>query len=236
MTDWQIKKFATLPSTQDYARDHAYINGLVVVADEQTAGRGRGGNAWVSKPGNLFCSIVIQPQIEIIQAGLYSFLAAIALNRCLAEYISEDHAIQNKWPNDILVDGKKMAGILLEAVTEADKLLALIIGMGVNLTNCPEDRVSLNDFVTDSPARDEFLPVLLAQLQEVLIEFQDQGFEPLREEWLDQAAFLHQTIHVRLPKETLSGIFEGLEPDGALRLRLANGEVKMVHSGEVFFE
>lgn len=238
MISWQIQHFDEVPSTQDIATEKGRQGapaGTVIVASAQTKGRGRSGNSWVSPTGNLFCSILLRPEIEPAQSGQYSFLIAIALNRALSEVVNDAHAVKNKWPNDVLVDDKKIAGILLEAVLDENILDAMIIGVGVNITYAPEDKISLNELVSTPETAQSFLSVFLPQLAGVLDEFEREGFAGLREEWLDQALSLQKSIKVRLPNSVLEGIFEGLEPDGALRLRLANGDKKVIHSGEVFF-
>lgn len=238
MISWQIQRFDEVPSTQDIATENARNGapaGTVIVASSQSRGRGRSGNVWDSRTGNLFCSIILRPDIEPSQSGQYSFLIAIALNRALSDIANDAHAIKNKWPNDVLVDGKKIAGILLEAVLEEDALDAMIIGVGINITHSPEDKIFLNALVQSPETAERFLPAFLAHLAEVLDEYEREGFAGLREEWLDQALNLHQPIKVRLPNTVLDGVFEGLAPDGALTLRLANGDIKVIHSGEVFF-
>lgn len=238
MHHWHIHRHDEVSSTQDLATASARAGdpaGTVIVAKTQTAGRGRIGNIWQSFPGNLLTSIVLRPDIETGQAGQFSFLTAVALNRTLSEMLDDSHAILNKWPNDILVDGKKIAGILLESVIEGGRFAALILGVGVNVASSPEDRTCLSSLGAASETTESVLQALLANLAEVLAEYERDGFAPLREEWLDYAMNLHQPIKVRLPSTTLEGIFEGLEPDGALRLRLDHGDIKVIHSGEVFF-
>ena len=238
MLDWHIHRYDEVTSTQDIAADMARagcVEGTVVVTKSQTAGRGRIGNVWQSHSGNLLTSIVLRPDIEPAQAGQYSFLTAVALNRMLSEMLKDSHSILNKWPNDRLVDGKKIAGILLESVLDGPRFAALVIGMGVNVASSPEDKTSLTALGAAQETSETVLVAFLANLKEVLLEFDQDGFAPFHEEWLDHAMNLHKTITVRLPSGTLDGVFEGLEVDGALRLRLANGDIKVIHSGEVFF-
>ena len=238
MISWQIQRFDEVSSTQDIATEKARQGapaGTVIVATSQSKGRGRSGNNWDSLTGNLFCSLVLRPDIEPAQSGQYSFLIAIALNRALSDILNDGHSIKNKWPNDVLVDEKKIAGILLEAVLDANSIDAMIVGIGVNIAYAPQDKIFLNAVANAPETVDGFLSGLLAHLAEVLAEYEAEGFAALREEWLDQALNLHQPIKVRLPNSVLDGVFEGLEADGALTLRLANGDIKVIHSGEVFF-
>ena len=233
MPDWHILKFDELASTQDTAKEQAKAgaaSGTVIVTKSQTAGRGRNGNVWDALTGNLLISILLRPNIEMAQAGQYSFMSAVALNRTLNEYLEEPHSILNKWPNDVLVDGKKIVGILLELEDDA-----LIIGIGVNIASAPADKICLHQVSRERVKAADFLNVFLANIHTVLEEYERDGFDGIREEWLDHAANLHQPITARLPQGSFDGVFEGLDTDGALRLRLANGEIKVIHSGEIFF-
>ena len=225
MPDWHILKFDELASTQDTAREQAKAgaaSGTVIVTKSQTAGRGRNGNVWEALTGNLLTSILLRPNIEMAQAGQYSFMSAVALNRALNEYLEEPHSILNKWPNDVLVDGKKIAGILLEVEDDA-----LIIGIGVNIASAPADKICLHQVSRERVKAADFLNVFLANIHMVLEEYERDGFEGIREEWLDHAANLHQAITARLPQGSFDGVFEGLDTDGALRgvLLLASGIV-----------
>lgn len=237
MAFWRIHHVDETSSTQDLAHDRAKAGepaGYVIAAKCQSAGRGRSGNVWQCLDGNLFCSLILRPEIEAAQAGQFSFMTAIALNRTLGSFTTDVPQITNKWPNDVLINGKKVAGILLEALLDGPSIQALVIGIGVNLINAPEDRISLHQVAAGPIKVESFLPAFLANFEEVLQEYSQNGFDALREEWLDHAAGLRQPISVRLPHETLSGVFDGLEPDGALRLQLANDALKVIHSGEVF--
>ncbi len=233
MPDWHILKFDEVASTQDLAKEQARAGaaeGTVIVAKTQTAGRGRNGNSWETLSGNLLSSILLRPSVEVAQFGLYSFMIAVALNRALNEYLEEPHSILNKWPNDVLVDTRKIAGILLEIEEDA-----LIVGIGVNIASAPADRICLHQVSRERVKVTDFLHVLLANIAAVLGDYDRDGFDGIREEWLDHAANLHQKIVAKLPQGSFEGVFEGLDTDGALRLRLANGEIKVIHSGEIFF-
>jgi BirA family biotin operon repressor/biotin-[acetyl-CoA-carboxylase] ligase len=233
MPEWHIEYFDEISSTQDLARDRVRAGGsegIVIIAGAQTAGRGRNGNRWDTFAGNLFASIVLRSPDDTARIGQYSFLVAVALRRALSQYPDEGHPVLNKWPNDILIDGKKVAGILLEVSGDS-----LIAGIGVNIASAPAGKICLHDVSRKRIKSRDLLTAILAHLDAVLHEYNRDGFDPLREEWIKHAANLHQRITARLPASTLEGIFEGLNADGALRLRLANGELKVIHSGEVFF-
>lgn len=230
MISWSIERFDELTSTQDLARERALNGapeGTVIVAAAQTAGRGRSGNVWQTLKGNLFFSFVLRPNVAPADIGQFSFLVAVALNRVLKRSCAD---VQNKWPNDILVAGKKIAGILLEREDDA-----LIVGVGVNVVSAPEDKISIHAAGGQDQSADSVLEGFLSALDDVFSLYADKGFAPLRQEWLDSAAGIGRAITVRLPSASINGVFEGLEAGGALRLRLESGEIKVIHSGEVFF-
>ena len=256
----KIIHFETLDSTQDKAKEFL-LSGVelpfAIYADMQTKGRGRGGHEWVSQQGNLFTSLVIPLEnIHAKNAGQYSFLTAVALMECFADY-GVSHAA-NKWPNDILVEDKKIAGILLESDIGTDGFIkALIIGIGVNLVSAPEGAVSLRhceellgdeaiqrfkkkDWIATSalPPRNDsesFLSRFLSHLQTNLDIIRQNGFVPIREKWLSKAHGLGSVIRVSLPHETFHGEFIGLDEEGALLVNV-DGKPRKVYSGEVFFE
>ena len=242
-TDWTIFSFESLGSTQDIAksylaegRGHKPVP-FAVRADVQTAGRGRLGNQWASLVGNLFTSLCVDVGgVTAQKAGQYSFLAAVALMDTLAEYGITD--AQNKWPNDVLVNGQKIAGILLESDINPDGTInALIVGMGVNLVAAPDGAISVRDVTGETISSSDFLEKFIDKLQNQLDGMALNGFVAIRESWLSKAYGLGAQIRVRLPNETFYGEFVGLDEAGALLVRPENANVpRIIHSGEVFFE
>jgi BirA family transcriptional regulator, biotin operon repressor / biotin---[acetyl-CoA-carboxylase] ligase len=233
----KIFHFETLDSTQDKAKEFL-SSGMelpfTIYADMQTKGRGRSGNEWVSQQGNLLTSLVIPlKNIHAKNAGQYSFLTAVALMDCFSDY-GVSHAV-NKWPNDILVDGKKIAGILLESDIGADGFItALIIGIGVNLASAPEGAVCINDLTGDMISSSDFLKQFVKQLNTQMLYMEQSGFSPIRQKWIDNAYGIGQLIKIRLPHETFHGTFIGLDEEGALLVNV-DGKPCKVYSGEVFF-
>lgn len=233
----KIYHFETLASTQDTAKEYlaeARELPFSIHADIQTKGRGRSGHEWVSQHGNLLTSIVIPLKNSSAKdAGQYSFLTAVALMDTLADY--EVSLAANKWPNDILVEGKKIAGILLESDIDKDGFLnALIIGVGVNLVNAPEGAVCVESLTGDKILPSDFLKQFIKQLNTQLVFIEQHGFAPIRKKWLDNAYGIGTIIKVRLPNETFQGIFTGLDEEGALLVNV-DGHPRKVYSGDVFF-
>ena len=132
---WRVQRLDVTASTNEDARRAAEVGeaeGLVVVASQQSAGRGRQGRVWESPVGNLYCSVLLRPKNMPHGAGFYSFAASLAVRDAVASFISNT-AVTLKWPNDVLVGGKKISGILLEIAGDA-----LIVGAGINVTHSPK--------------------------------------------------------------------------------------------------
>ncbi len=238
---WTRHFFEELPSTQDKAfelsRASPDLVPLVVVTKRQVAGRGRLGNVWVGLSGNFFGSFAVHPDLPLNQTGQFSFLAAVALSDVLEGYLPENCKIEHKWPNDVLVNSKKVAGILIESESDAEGVAKLLVmGVGVNLAEAPNGAISLRDFMTHPPLPEDFLERFLVSLSYQMSKMETEGFSALRADWLFRAKGLGEKIRVRLPHECFEGIFEGLENDGALRIRIEGQKgVRVIRSGEVFF-
>ena len=227
-----------IDSTNDHAKKlarNAYPTGLVVWAHEQTAGRGRQGNSWVSIPGNLFMSMILRPRVNAVQVGQISLLTGVAVANVLASFVPAAHQISLKWPNDVYVNGKKIAGVLIETESQGQlRLPWVVIGIGVNITAAPEGAISLHDIGVDSYEAGHVLEFLSRELQLLVKLWEQEGFAPIRAAWLERAYRLGQTITARLPKETLTGVFEGLDDTGALLITGADGRRQSINTGEVF--
>ena len=228
-----ITELAEVGSTNDWllerpeSTDESWVR-----ADIQTGGRGRRGRAWVSQPGNLFTSVLVKPQPGEGPQQQLSFVAAIALDRALSRWVTPGR-LALKWPNDLLLDGLKVSGILLEAQGPAT-----IIGFGVNLIEHPADSerpaISLFAAGVAAPDASTLCGALATSFATVRAEWCTYGFGGIRTAWLARASGLGHQIEARLGRETLVGRFEDLADDGALLLRLDDGTLRAVHAGEVF--
>lgn len=210
-------------------------NGPVwIQALRQTAGRGRRGRQWTSQTGNLFASLLIEPSQGLAQMGQVSFVAALAASDMVGGF-APTADVKVKWPNDVLTNGAKIVGILLEV---APKRQALAIGIGVNLVHCPADTpygaMSLTDLGVAAPAPQDALPPLAHSFARWYARWQTQGFSPIREAWLARATGLGREICVRLPREEVRGTFEGVDADGALLLSRGSRR-RTIAAGDVFF-
>ena len=249
---------AEVGSTNDWILEHAagLADGHWVIADRQTAGRGRRGRAWNDGAGNLMASVMVRANGAVQQL---SFVAALALVEALSPLPPAEGAgallasdggkredptpgpsrrregsrLALKWPNDLLLDGKKVSGILLERAGNA-----LVIGFGVNIASFPDgtERPATSLAAAELPTP---TPLdLLARLMPAFVHYRalwtQGGFDAIRPLWLAQAAGVGERIIARLGIETLEGRFEGLAADGALTLRLDDDSLRAVHAGEVF--
>lgn len=239
--EWKIHTYAQLESTQDYVRDIAedeefFPEGIVVQCLTQTKGRGRRGNEWQSPVGNLYMSLLLRPGCPAMAAGQLSFVVAAALSAAMDEVMREGPVKTLKWPNDILIDGKKAAGILLESNISPMGIVDYVVaGIGVNIMAAPEGAVKLQDVakgpqVPIHPFRD----IVLAQISAHYRHWQTAGFADIREQWLKQAHGIGQPMTARLPDREEKGVFAGLDEAGALLLD-QDGRILKINAGEVFF-
>lgn len=229
----------TVGSTNDYAKQlakNAYPAGTVVWAHEQTAGRGRQGNTWESYAGNLFMSMILRPNASMAQMGQLSFLVAVAVAKVLEKVVSEQYQIRLKWPNDIFLNGKKLGGILIETETMGVRSVPwAVVGIGINVVKAPEGAACLSDAKVQKTEAGHLLEAIVKEINFMLKHWEEKGFDQIREAWLKKAWKLDQEISVRLPKEEIKGVFLGLDTQGSLRLKMQDGNERLINSGEVFF-
>ena len=237
----RLLRYDTLGSTNDEAKRLAEAGAAewtVVWAREQTTGRGRGGSTFVSPPGNLYFSAILRPGCPAAAAAQLGFAAALAVGEAIAARLPPGRALRYKWPNDVLVDGSKVSGILLESSAAQDGALAwLVAGMGVNVANHPAGTAwpatSLTALGAAALGLEDLLRGIVAAFRAELARWLDQGFGPLREAWLARAYGLGGTVRVRLPRESFSGRFLDLDADGVLLVETAAGP-RRISAGEIF--
>jgi BirA family biotin operon repressor/biotin-[acetyl-CoA-carboxylase] ligase len=207
----------------------------MVVADEQTAGRGRRGRVWFSPIGNLFCSILLDPGPEPARSSELVFVAAVALREAL-EAVTPGANFVCKWPNDILCDGAKVSGMLLEMAQPF-----VILGVGVNVVAGPPADMQQYPAtcLADAGSKADAQTVCAAfgdRLEFWYDTWRTEGFGPMRQVWIDHAAGIGKPVTVRLADTTvLEGNFGGLDAHGALLLDTADGKRQPVMAGDVFF-
>ena len=241
----RLFRMETVDSTNDEAKRRAKAGEpgpLWIWSARQSKGRGRGGREWISRPGNLFASLLISVRCPARVAVQLALLAGIVAHDTIAKLITYEgrSELLLKWPNDILLSGKKLAGILLENVGgKTEDQSVVVIGTGINLASHPEDlplpAASLDAYDTKvSPA--EALEVLAATTDEWLLRWEEGScFPTIRRAWLDRAGPTGRPLRVRIDGEETDGVYEGLDADGALRLMTPDGFEHRVAAGDVFF-
>ncbi len=206
-----------------------------LVADRQTAGRGRQGRRWLDEPGNFLGSTVVRLTPHDPAPATLSMVAALAVYESVLVHIGLPDALQLKWPNDLLLSGEKLCGILLERAGDV-----AVIGIGVNLAAAPylPDREARHlGQIGPAPERDTFARDLAHSFDRELDRWRQFGTGPLLARWLAAAHPRGTALSVHAADgERIGGVFDGLEPDGALRLRLADGHVRVIHAGDVAIE
>ncbi|MFQ5586295.1 MAG: biotin--[acetyl-CoA-carboxylase] ligase [Thermodesulfobacteriota bacterium] len=213
--------------------------GTAVVADSQSGGRGRLGRRWESPPGGIYTSIILRPPISPQDAPKLSLLAAVAVAEAVAESLPRPPSV--KWPNDLLIDGKKVAGILAEMDAEMDRVNFIVIGIGVNVNIMsdgfpPEVRgiaTSLREVKGEAVSRVEVIQSLYGKLEVWYDRFLRDGFAPVREAWMRFSEMGGRRVAVSRLGETIEGTALGIDEDGALLVRGQAGEVTRVTGGDV---
>lgn len=226
---WGRLTLDTVDSTSSEAMRRAQTGAalpLWVSAGQQTAARGRRGRPWAMPEGNFAASVILEPNGGPAQAALRSFTMALALHDALGTL--GVRGLSLKWPNDVLLNEGKLAGILLESTNLAGRDL-LCIGVGVNLAAAPgagevEPRAIAPVALDGSIAPETLLDHLAAAFARWEAMLTTQGFAPVRAAWLDRAARLGEPIVARLPNEEFRGRFTDIDPTGALVLTTAEGE------------
>jgi BirA family biotin operon repressor/biotin-[acetyl-CoA-carboxylase] ligase len=237
ITNLSVSVIEQTTSTSDLARsaiDDGAVSGTVFQAHIQTRGRGRHGRVWQSPKGNLYLSVIVQPSRPQMDWPGLSLVAGLALADTFAPLIKNGHLCL-KWPNDVLVDDKKIAGVLLEVYKGG-----VIIGIGVNLVTAPDvgaeswPATALTDHISQPVFMDDFRDQLLTHLQHHLANWDQAGLEPFIKPWTDYAAFLNENII--LAHETgkpTHGRFRGIHPDGTMRLETDTDGMLSISAGDV---
>ncbi|WP_343713557.1 biotin--[acetyl-CoA-carboxylase] ligase [Inquilinus sp.] len=236
---WRLDARDSVGSTNDEARALAAAgapHGTIVWARRQEAGRGRRGRSWFSREGNLTCSAILRPQVPFSRAGELTFVVGVAVADAVASFGLEPKL---KWPNDVQIAGDKLAGILLEAAVAPDRSVDWIVaGVGLNVAHHPQladyAATSLHAAGAKDATVEAVLQRLAAGLDRHLAEWRAEGFDATRAAWLGRAVGLGARITVRLETETLVGVFEHIDPTGALILRTDTGR-HSITAGDVFF-
>ncbi|MEO6379828.1 MAG: biotin--[acetyl-CoA-carboxylase] ligase [Caulobacteraceae bacterium] len=240
---YPVLTFASLDSTNNEARRRAEAGEggpLWITTAEQTAGKGRRGRQWSLGPGDLAATLLITTSRP--EPAQVSFVAALAVGDLVRGYVPPS-LVAYKWPNDVLLDGGKVSGILIESGRAPAGGLWLGVGIGVNLVNQPGDverpaaaiASHLRHGAPVPPSAEDALEQLSRSFARWFGLWEADGFAPIREAWLAGATGIGKPCVARLDRETVQGVAEGLDMDGVLIMRLEGGELRRIAAGDVFF-
>lgn len=246
LNDYHLLSFDELDSTNEEGKRLAKgggHHGAVIWAKKQTAGKGRLGRAWVSSQGNLYVSVLLQPDKPMKELSQLSFVAAVAAMEALEALLPPGKRLQCKWPNDILLGDKKIGGILLESFQTPSKTGGkpkpwVIVGVGINVDNCPPrtefPATCLRDCGVELVSAKIILSRFVHHFIECYNEWDIKGFAPCRRRWLKNAWGMKKRLAARLPDGSVEGFAEGIDLSGSLVLRLPSGKKQQIHAADIF--
>jgi BirA family biotin operon repressor/biotin-[acetyl-CoA-carboxylase] ligase len=237
-TGYRLSSFDTVDSTNAEALRRIVDgapSGDVIWARQQSGGRGRRGRLWHSPPGNLYVTIVVPAPPDRL-VGQLAFVAANGAGEAARELLASPELLEYKWPNDLMLDGRKLGGILIEASPTGQTHL-VAIGLGLNVDSAPSglEATCLREFGVQVTVS-EILRTVCRSIDQWYRVWRRDGFLPVRERWLEAAHRLGERLDVRFPNgTTLDGAFRGIDQNGALILEQSDGKTELIATGEVLF-
>ena len=240
---FRLHRFDDIDSTNTEAKRLAAEGApefTVVLAKSQNAGRGRRGRHWASPPGNLYSSVVLRPDSTPLEGAQVSFVAALAVSDVARQVLPAAAAIACKWPNDVIVNGHKISGVLLESAATAGRLEWLVLGVGINVRHHPglTGAYPSSALVDEGAAElqvDTAVTYYLDALEAWYGRWRRDGFPAIRAAWLERALGLGGPVSVALERETVTGRFVDLDSSGALIVETDDGAHVMIAAGDVTF-
>jgi BirA family biotin operon repressor/biotin-[acetyl-CoA-carboxylase] ligase len=214
--------------------------GLWITAARQTGGRGRRGRVWVSEPGNLYSSLLLIDPAPWAQMASLPLAVTLAVHQAVTSVLpGMAEAVRIKWPNDVLIDGCKTAGILIEAEQLPDGRRAVVIGCGVNVGHRPDTGLypatCLAEQGSAATPQELFAHLVVSMSEALAIWDEGRGLARIRDAWLERADGIGKPVTVNLPDHQIHGVFDGIDGEGRLMLALPDGRKQMIASGDVFF-
>jgi len=235
---WRLERYEELGSTSDFCIERAKAGepeGLAVFADQQSAGRGSRGRPWRSPPGNVALSVLLRPQISTSQSSMFPLLAGIAVTDAINAALPSGPTPMLKWPNDVLLNSEKCAGLLIDATLAHNLIEWLVIGIGINVTYAPQLPGRATTCLAAQGAEITAIAVseaILDQLSTWLGIFNDFGPTRIIPAWLSRAHSLGTLLEVKSPEKNAAGTFAGLTPTGELLLKVEN-RIETYRTGEI---
>ncbi len=245
--NWQITKFNKIPSTQTTLLDEVVLNknlpeGSVIYTLEQSAGKARHGRTWQEGAGNLYFSFLLRPNCTASEIGPISLSLGLAVGDCINDIILPSpelaHRAIVKWPNDILIDNKKVSGMIINAapINNSNKIEYIVVGIGINIASSPLNiATNIEEYCNYKVNIDNFLSKVLSYISNYYKQWQEQGFDKIREKWLDNSFNKGDKISVKTGNKHIKGSFETIDLYGNLVLISEVGSKKIkISSGDVF--
>ncbi len=238
----QIIHYREISSTQDIAKALAAQGadeGVVVVAERQTQGRGRMGRNWFSLPGSICLSLILRPELKPLEALKFPLIAGVGAAQAINKLTGLRPEL--KWPNDLILGGKKVGGILAELSAETDRVIYIVLGIGINVNTprnlFPEEieaiATSLKEECGKEVSRVKLVQAILVELESLYEELKFVGFEPIRQKWKSLSNTIGFWVRVSNAKEEIEGEAIDIDQEGALILRKASGSLQRIIAGEV---
>ncbi|MBY7649647.1 MAG: biotin--[acetyl-CoA-carboxylase] ligase [Candidatus Liberibacter europaeus] len=239
--NFRYEFFDSISSTNDECMKRALCGdsgGLWIISSRQTAGRGCKGKTWVSDKGNLYASLLLIDSFSKNSLTLLSFASAVAVHAVISSILSTGIDVKIKWPNDILIFRRKVAGILIETKNLENDLQAVVIGIGVNIENCPQHTSYPATFLNTegvNTSLDDILPLLFQEFAKILdIWKKDTGREEIMRLWRCCACGIGDFITININNRLVSGRFVGVDDCGYLLLEESKGFFRQIFTGDVF--
>lgn len=243
LDDFRHEALAEVGSTNTECLERARkgaLSGLWITAGRQTVGRGRRGRAWFSEPGNLYASLLLIDPAPMDRLGSLPLAVAVAVQDAVSRIMPLDAPdVLIKWPNDILVDRRKVCGILIEGETLPDGRHGLVIGIGINVAVAPDAPLypvaTLRDFGASASPEDLFAHLFQSMAETLSLWNRGRGIAAVMERWKEVAGGIGENITVSLPDRSISGRFAGIDDTGLLKLETDDGGTRVIAAGDVFF-
>ena len=238
MTPWRLEVFESLTSTSDDCIERAKGSepeGLAVLAHRQTAGRGSRGRQWQSPVGNLNLSVLLRPAMPASHSSIFPLLAGVAVADAMAAFLPENAAAMLKWPNDVLLNDAKLAGVLIDAAPLDNSLEWLVIGIGINLMHAPEiagKRTTTLRAHGGEAAPEPAAWMVLHYLDFWLETLRDSGAAAILDAWQQRAHPVGTSLAVQTAGNTVNGRYAGLSPSGELLLTVED-RIERFQTGEI---
>lgn len=242
LNDYHLLSFDTIDSTNEEAKRLAAngaSHGAVIWAKEQTHGKGRAGRNWESISGNLFVTVLLQPGCDIAIIPQLTYVASLAAYHTIHDILPEPSSLSLKWPNDVLIDNKKVAGILLESfIVPGDDQRWVAVGVGMNIDASPQHvefpATSLKEEGVEIISAKIVLSRYIHCFVETYNQWSKRGFTAIKRQWADAAWSIGKEVKVSLPQEEVQGIFKGIDSEGGLILQLTPTQKRIIHAGDMF--